>query len=81
MRKGANETYIHAFPGCGVDWAVTPLSRIATVAYLVVGAPILYLYLATAGRAFSAALHFIGYQVGAPSNETQTCHEITYLSN
>ena len=53
-----------SFSGCGVDWAVTPLSRIATVAYLVVGVPILYLYLATAGKALSAALHFIGYQVG-----------------
>ena len=66
MRKGANEIYIHSFPGCGVDWAVTPLSRIATVAYLVVGAPILYYYFTRVGRALSAALHFIGYQVQAP---------------
>ena len=64
MRKVANEIYIHSFPGCGVDWAVTPLSRIATVAYLIVGAPILYYYFTRVGRALSAALHFIGYQVG-----------------
>ena len=52
------------FLGCGADWAVSPMSRILTVAYLIVGAPIIYLYVVTAGRAIASALHFAAYQVG-----------------
>ena len=43
---------------------MTPLSRIATVPYLMVGALIMYWYLTTVGKSLSATLHFIGYQVG-----------------
>ena len=75
-----NQVCLLSSTGCGVDWAVTPLSRIASVAYLVIGAPILYLYLTSAGRALSAALHFIGYQVGV-RDETPTCNKIIYLFN
>lgn len=53
-------------PGCGLDWAVTPLSRALTVVYLMIGAPILYLYLTTTGRMLSSALHFAAYQAGRP---------------
>ena len=35
--------------GCGTDWAVSPLSRLLTVLYLLVGLPIMYLYLMSTG--------------------------------
>ena len=37
------------FSGCGSDWAVSPLSRLLTVLYLLVGLPIMYLYLTSTG--------------------------------
>ena len=36
--------------GCGTDWAVSPLSRLLTVLYLLVGMPIMYLYLMSTGN-------------------------------
>lgn len=44
--------------GCGFDWAVSPLSRALTVLYLLVGAPIMYLYLTTTGALLARAIHF-----------------------
>ena len=38
------------FAGCGTDWAVSPLSRLLTVLYLLVGMPIMYLYLMSTGN-------------------------------
>ena len=38
-----------SFAGNGADWAVSPLSRILTVLYLLVGLPIMYLYLMSTG--------------------------------
>ena len=36
--------------GCGTDWAVSPLSRLLTVLYLLVGLPVMYLYLMSTGH-------------------------------
>lgn len=50
--------------GCGIDWAVSPLSRLLTVMYLVIGAPIMYLYLTTTGGLLTKAICF-------------SCHRLT----
>lgn len=49
--------------GSGYDWAVSPLSRILTVLYLIIGAPIMYLYLSTTGSLFARAIHFAIFQL------------------
>ena len=38
------------FSGCGHDWAVSSLSRLLTVLYLLVGLPVMYLYLTSTGH-------------------------------
>jgi hypothetical protein len=44
------------FAGCGTDWAVSPLSRLVTVAYLFIGIPIMYLYLMSTGSLMARAI-------------------------
>ena len=47
----------HVFiSGSGMDWALSPLSRLLTVAYLIVGAPIMFMYLRTTGGAAARGL-------------------------
>ena len=45
--------------GCGTDWAVSPLSRLLTVLYLLVGLPIMYLYLTSTGSLMARLVCFI----------------------
>ena len=50
---------IHVFiSGSGMDWALSPLSRLLTVAYLIVGAPIMFMYLRTTGGAAARGLRY-----------------------
>ena len=51
--KLINHTFIS---GSGMDWALSPLSRLLTVAYLIVGAPIMFMYLRTTGGAAARGL-------------------------
>jgi hypothetical protein len=44
------------FSGGGVDWVVSPLSRVLTIFYIVIGAPIMYFYISTTGGLFARAL-------------------------
>ena len=45
--------------GCGTDWAVSPLSRLLTVLYLLVGLPIMYLYLTSTGSLMARLVCFL----------------------
>ena len=53
--------YIQQFviSGCGTDWAVSPLSRLLTVLYLLVGLPIMYLYLTSTGSLMARLVCFL----------------------
>jgi len=44
--------------GCGVDWVVSPLSRVLTVFYILIGAPIMFMYISTTGSLLARALRF-----------------------
>ncbi len=50
------ESIIFYFSGGGVDWVVSPLSRVLTIFYIVIGAPIMYFYISTTGGLFARAL-------------------------
>ena len=60
------------FAGCGTDWAVSPLSRLLTVLYLLVGMPIMYLYLMSTGNLMARliAISIRGLMCSASSNNT-----------
>ena len=47
---------MYVFSGGGVDWVVSPLSRVLTIFYILVGAPIMYFYISTSGSLFARAL-------------------------
>ena len=48
-----------------MDWALSPLSRLLTVLYLIVGAPIMFMYLRTTGSAAARAMRFLASQAAA----------------
>ena len=54
-KKSSNLFYIF-FTGCGVDWVVSPLSRILTIFFIIIGAPIMYFYISTTGSLLARAL-------------------------
>ncbi|TRY70031.1 hypothetical protein TCAL_15016 [Tigriopus californicus] len=54
--------------GSDADWPVSPLSRILTVIYLIIGAPIMYLYLTSTGSLFSRAIYFALFHLSCGRN-------------
>ena len=46
-----------------MDWALSPLSRLMTVVYLIFGVPIMFMYLRTTGSLCSRALRFLCRQM------------------
>lgn len=43
-----------------MDWALSPLSRLLTVLYLIIGVPIMFTYLRTTGSAAARGIRFLG---------------------
>ena len=54
--------------GSGMDWNLSPISRLLTVAYLLVGVPIMFMYLKTTGSLAARAIRLIARQI-------VTCHK------
>lgn len=46
-----------------MDWALSPWSRLLTIIYIILGAPIMFIYLRTTGSLSARAMRFIGNQI------------------
>ena len=54
--------------GGGIDWALSPLSRLLTVLYIIIRAPIMFLYLRTTGNLMAKALRFTLWHITCSMN-------------